>query len=104
MEDAPSHNSWQQLLNEESQQNTGDGSEVEVVNQENGLELERLAVAHELAATQNDEIVKEDENASLLKSGHGRLPGDEAEVGDGVAGESYDSEAPQLSLLRSNKW
>lgn len=87
MEDAPSDNCWQQLLNEEGQQYTGDGSEVEVVDQENGLELERLAVAHELAATQNDDIVKDDEDAGLLKSGHGSLPGDEAEVADGVAGD-----------------
>ena len=87
MEDASSDNCRQQLLNEEGQQYAGDGSEVEVVDQEKGLELEGFAVAHELAATENNDIVQDDENACLLKSGHWRLPGDEAELADGITGE-----------------
>lgn len=87
VEQAFSDNRRQKLLNEEGQQKTGDGGEVEVVNQEECLELEGLAVAHELAATENNDVVQDDENARLLKSGHGRLPGDEAELADWVAGE-----------------
>ena len=54
MEDTATDNSRQKLLNEESQESTTDQSQVEVVNQEETLELERLAVAQPLATTDED--------------------------------------------------
>jgi hypothetical protein len=67
MEQTMTNNSRQNLLNEQSKQNGADGGEVEVVDQEKSAQLERLAVAHHLAAAEDDEIVEGNEDASLLK-------------------------------------
>lgn len=79
-EDAFADNGWQELLNEESQEYSADGGEIEVVDQEQGLELERLAVAHELSAGENDEVIDDNEDGRRLERGHRRLEWHEFEV------------------------
>lgn len=85
MENASTDNSGQQLLDEEGQEGGGDGSQVEVVDQEQGLELEGLSVAHKLTATEDDGVVDSHEYSSLLQGGHGRLSRGEPEVADRIA-------------------
>lgn len=95
MEDAAANDNGEKLLNEESQEDSADGGQVEVVNQEKRAQLEGLAVAHELATAEDDGVVDDDEDAGLLESGHGRLAGDEFEVfgrvaDDGLKGLAED--------------
>ena len=72
VEDALADHRGQQLLNEEGQEDAADDGQVEVVDQEERLELEGLAVAHELAATEDDGVVDDDEDTRLLERRHGR--------------------------------
>lgn len=85
MEDAAANNSGEKLLNEESQEDSADGSQVEVVDEEESLELVGLTVAHELATTEDDGVVDDDEDRGGLEGRHGRLKGHELEVVDRVA-------------------
>lgn len=85
MEDTLTVDGRNKLLNEENEKNTADGREVEVVDQEQRLELEGLAVAHHLAPTEDDGIVDDDEDGSRLESRHGSLEGDELELAGGIA-------------------
>ncbi len=62
MEDAAADNRGNKLLNEEDQEDTADGGQVKVVDEEERLELKGLAVAHEGAATKDDGIVDDDED------------------------------------------
>ena len=62
MENTAAGNSRHKLLNEENQENATDGGEVEVVDQEQGLELEGLTAAHDLAASEDDGIVHDNED------------------------------------------
>lgn len=73
VEDAVADNGWEKLLNVQGQQDGADGGQDEVVNQEQGLELEGLAVAHQLATTKDDRVVDDDEDRSRLEGRHGRL-------------------------------
>lgn len=50
------------LLNEENQKDAADGGQVEIVDEEERLELERLAIAHQLATTKDDHVVDDDED------------------------------------------
>lgn len=84
VEDAATDDSGDELLNEENQKNAADGGQVEVVDEEERLQLEGLAVAHERAATEDDAVVDDDEDGRRLERGHGRLEGDELEVSHGV--------------------
>lgn len=84
-EDTLADHGPQKLLNEESQEDAADGSEVKVVDQEERPQLEWLAVAHELAAPENNGIVDDDEDAGLLDRRHGRNAGLEAKVLGGIA-------------------
>jgi len=90
MEDAATRNDGQKLLNEESQENGADGSQVEVVDQEQRLQLERLAVAHQLATAKDDGVVNDNEDARLLNRRHGRLAGHEAEDLRGVSDDGLE--------------
>lgn len=65
--------SWDQLLSEEGQQDGADRSEVEVVDHKGSIELECWAVAHQLAAAENYNVVCENQRRGLL---HGRHWGD----------------------------
>lgn len=85
MEDTVARDLGQQLLNEENEEHAADGSEVEVVDEEKALELERLAVPHQRATTKDDDVVQDDEDARLLERRHGRDASLEAEVVGRVA-------------------
>lgn len=89
-EDTLADNSGQKLLNEESQEEAADGGQVEVVDEEEGLELEGLAVAHQLSATKDDEVVDDDEDGRRLQSRHGSLERHELEVIGRVANDGRE--------------
>ena len=86
-EDSLADNCREQLLNEESQQKGADGGQVQVVDEEERLELEGLAVAHQLSTAEDDEVVDDDEDGRRLERGHGRLEGHELEVIGRVAND-----------------
>ena len=90
-EDALADHGPQKLLNEESQEDTANGGEVEVVDQEERPQLEWLAVAHELATPENNGIVDDDENASLLDRRHRCTTCLEAKVLGGIANDGLES-------------
>lgn len=103
VEDAMAHNGGQDLLNEEGKQDAADGGEVEVMDEEKGPQLERLAVPHHFATTKNDNIVQCDENGGLLKGRHGRDTGHEAEVVGRVANnllEGLVEDRPEVDAKR----
>ena len=62
VEDAAANNGGEELLNEESEETGADHGQEKVVDQEEALELEGLAVAHNLAATEDDNVVDDDED------------------------------------------
>lgn len=79
-EDTLADNSGQDLLNEESQETGADGGQVEVVDEEESLELEGLAVAHQLSTAKDDEVVDDNEDGSRLERRHGSLERHKLEV------------------------
>lgn len=85
VEDTATNNGGHELLNEENQEDERDGREVEVVDQEESLKLEGLTVAHELAATENDGVVDDNEDGCRLEGGHGCLERDKLELLSGIA-------------------
>lgn len=72
--------SWHKLLNEESQETTADGSEVEVVDHEQTIQLEGWTIAHQLSAPKNDYVVCDDHQSTLLDGRHRRHTRFEFEV------------------------
>jgi hypothetical protein len=92
MENTAADNGRHKLLNEENQKDAADSGKVEVVDQEQGLELEGLTVAHELAASKDDGIVDDNEDRSGLQSRHRSLEWDEFEF----AGRVADNGSPGL--------
>lgn len=104
MEDAASDDGRDQLLNKEKQKNAADGSEVEVVNEEQRLELEGLTAAHQLATSENDGVVDDDEDGRRLERRHGRLERNELEVIGRVADDGSPSlveDGPQVDAKRA---
>jgi hypothetical protein len=89
-EDTLADNSGQKLLNEESQEEAADGGQVEVVDEEERLELEGLAVAHQLSAAKDNEVVDDDEDGRRLQGGHGSLKRHELEVIGRVANDGRE--------------
>lgn len=87
MEDATSNNGREQLFNEEGQEDRRNGRQVEVVDQEKSLELEGLAVAHELSTAENDSVVDQNEYARLFQCRHGRDTWHELELIRRIPGE-----------------
>lgn len=85
VEDTVTDNGGQKLLNVQSQEDGTDGGQDEVVDEEQALELEGLAVAHQLATTEDDAVVDDDEDGSRLEGRHGRLERDELELFGRVA-------------------
>ena len=61
----------QQLFDEKSQQSTADNGQVEVVDHEQGVELERGTALHDLSASEDNNIVGDEHDRSLLDGGHG---------------------------------
>lgn len=99
MEEAAANNSREKLLNEESQEDTADGGQVEVVDEEQSLELVGLTVAHELATTEDDGVVDDDEDRGGLEGRHGGLERHKLEVVGRVAhdgGPCLVEDGPQV--------
>ena len=90
MENASSSDCRQDLLNKECQENSTDGSEIEIMDEEEPLQLKRLSVAHEFSPAQNHCIVRKNEDRGLLQCGHWRLPSDEVEIIGRVADDSFE--------------
>lgn len=104
VENTTTDNGRDELLQEEHKKSTRDESEVEVVDEEERLELEGLTVAHQLATTEDDGIVDDDENGSRLEGRHGRLERNELEFIDGVADDSSPclvEDGPQVDAKRA---
>jgi hypothetical protein len=80
MENTVPRQFWNQLFKEQHQQYPADGCEIEVVNLEESVELVRRAVLHELAATEDDDVVRHKHNRALCQRRHGRLARYEAEI------------------------
>lgn len=86
-EDALADDGRQDLLNEESQEDGRDRREDKVVDDSQLLKLESVLCAHDLAASQNKDVVEYDKDARLLQGGHGSNASLEAEFAGWVAGE-----------------
>lgn len=68
------------LLGEERQQCAADGGEVEIMDLEQEVELERLPSAHEFAAAEDDDVVCDKKSGAGLESREGSLALGEAEI------------------------
>jgi len=84
------HDRWQKLLNKESQEDPADRGQIKVVDQEERLQLERLPVAHQLPAPENEDIVAYDENARLFQGWHRSLASLESKVVGRIAHNSLE--------------
>lgn len=108
VENTTTDNGRDELLKEEHKESTRDEGEVEVVDKEERLELEGLAVAHQLATTKDDGIVDDDEDGCRLEGRHGRLERNELEFIDGVADDSGPclvEDRPQVDAERAiDRW
>jgi hypothetical protein len=80
IEDTTADNRGKKLLNEENQQESTDGGQIKVMDQEELLQLERFPVAHKLPTTKDDGVVDDNEDARLLKRRHRRLPRHKSEI------------------------
>lgn len=81
----------QKLFNEQGEQDGADGGEIEVVDQKEGAQLERLPVAHQGPAAEDDGVVDDNEDARLLERRHGRRAGPKPEVIGRVAHDVFES-------------
>ena len=90
MENASFSDCRQDLLNKECQENSTDGSEIEIMDEEEPLQLERLSVAHEFSPAQNHRIIRKNKDGGFLQRGHGRLPSDKVEIIGRVADDSFE--------------
>ena len=79
-EDTVSPDCRQQLFDEKSQQSTTDDGQVEIVDHEQCIQLERGAALHDLSASENDNIVGDEHDRSLLDGGHGGHTSGELEL------------------------
>lgn len=80
MEDAVAHELRDQLLQEQHQQNSADGRQVEVVDLEQAIELQRGVVLHDLAASEYKDVVRDEHDGAGLQGRQGCLALVEAEV------------------------
>lgn len=81
----------QKLLNEESEKSRADRGQVEVVDHEQCVELKSRAVLHQLATTEDDDVVGHECNRCLLKGRHWRHPFDKLELAGWIAHNSLES-------------
>jgi hypothetical protein len=70
----------EQLLNEESQKTTADDGQVQVVDLERAVQAEGCAVPHELAASQDDGVVRNERQDRLFVRRHDGVAGHELEL------------------------
>lgn len=84
VEDAVANKSGQELLNKQSQKDGTNGSQDEVVEHEQSVQLEGRQLLHDLTATENNDVVGDQHGRGLLKGGHGGHALDELELAGGV--------------------
>ncbi len=75
-----SDNSRDQLLGKERQENAADDGQVEIVNLEQPIQLQRRSIAHQLASTKNYDVVGYQDDGCLWECRHWRDAFDEAKV------------------------
>lgn len=80
VENSSSDNGGKQLLDKKKQQYAANGGQVEVMNLEKSIELERLTTTHDLAATKDDDVVGDQHGGSGAERRHGSLARDELEI------------------------
>lgn len=73
-----------QLLNEQDQQDSAHGGQKEVVNHKQGVKLERRQLLHDLATAEDDNVVGDKHNCSLLQGGQRGDTLGEAELAGGI--------------------
>ena len=76
--------SGDQLLNEQDQQDSADGGQEKVVNHEQGVKLERRQLLHDLATTEDDNVVGDKHHCSLLQGGQRGDALGEVELAGGI--------------------
>lgn len=84
VEDAVAHNGGEELLDEQGQQDGADDGQEQVVDHEEGVELESGDVLHDLAAPEDDDVVGDQDSRGLLKGGQRGHALDELELAGGV--------------------
>lgn len=85
VEDTVADNGGQKLLNKQSQEDGADGGQEEVVDHEQGVQLEGGEVLHNLTATEDDDVVADQHRRGLLEGGHRGHALDEVELAGGVS-------------------
>lgn len=70
VEDTVAGKGGYELLKKQDEENQADGSEVEVVDEEQSLELEGLAATHPSTTSEDEVVVADDEDGGRLESGH----------------------------------
>lgn len=69
VEDTVADNGGQELLNEKSQEDGADGGQEEVVDHEQGVQLEGGEVLHDLTTTEDNDVVGDQHSRGLLEGG-----------------------------------
>ena len=85
VEDTVSPDSRDQLFDEKSQQDRADGREIEVVHHKQGVQLERLEPLHNLAATEDEDVIGDEHHSGLIEGGHRGDALDELELAGRVS-------------------
>jgi hypothetical protein len=69
VEDTVSHEGGQELLDEQNQENATDECQDEVVDHEQGVQLERRQLLHDFTTTEDDNVVCDKHHGGLLQCG-----------------------------------
>ena len=80
MQNASFYDRGNELFEVKRQKHTRDDGEVEVVNLEKTIQLQRRPIAHDLATAKDDDVVGDEHGGRLLVCRHWRFARHEAEV------------------------
>lgn len=89
VEDTMADNGGQELLNKQSQEDGADGGQEEVVDHEQGVQLEGREVLHNLPATEDNDVVGDQHDRGLLEGGHRGHALSEVELAGGVSHDLF---------------
>jgi hypothetical protein len=104
VEDAVAHEGGQKLLDEQSQKDGADSSEKEVVDHEEGVELESGQLLHDLTATEDNHVVGNQQGGGLLEGGKRSDALGELELAGGVTHDHVEGlieQRPQVDAERT---
>ena len=104
VEHAVSDKSRQKLLNEEHQENTTDEGQDEVVDHEQGVQLESGQLLHDLTTTEDEHVVGNEHHGGLLQGGQRGHVLREGELAGRVAHdllEAHIEQRPQVHTERA---